>query len=181
MYTNCSYVAFTDTKPHFSEEKRSYFEHYRTVAKVFTEHNENKINEFSQCLKEKWDHLLTLHDSSVIVLSALAKSLDSSFMIKIFRAHSIIIKSITRSFIIFQALLKEENKNRNYDNNMKNSIAVPITLENENDKRHLLAIPYQGEKGDYFISSMKRNLKKVLPNNVKPQITYTGRKLGSLF
>ena len=102
-------------------------------------------------------------------------------MIKIFRAHSIIIKSITRSFIIFQALLKEENKDRNYDNNMKNSIAVPITLENENDKRHLLAIPYQGEKGDYFISSMKRNLKKVLPNNVKPQITYTGRKLGSLF
>ena len=101
-------------------------------------------------------------------------------MIKIFN-HSIIIKSITRSFIIFQALLKEENKNRNYDNNMKNSIAVPITLENENDKPHLLTIPYQGEKGDYFISSMKRNLKKVLPNNVKPQITYTGRKLGSLF
>ena len=28
---------------------------------------------------------------------------------------------------------------------------------------------------------MKRNLKKILPNNVKPQITYTGRKLGSLF
>ena len=28
---------------------------------------------------------------------------------------------------------------------------------------------------------MKRNLKKVLPNNVTPQITYTGRKLGSLF
>ena len=28
---------------------------------------------------------------------------------------------------------------------------------------------------------MKRNLKKILPNNVKPQITYTGRKLRSLF
>ena len=28
---------------------------------------------------------------------------------------------------------------------------------------------------------MKRNLEKILPNNVKPQITYTGRKLGSLF
>ena len=28
---------------------------------------------------------------------------------------------------------------------------------------------------------MKRNLKKILPNNVKPKITYTGRKLGSLF
>ena len=64
---------------------------------------------------------------------------------------------------------------------MKNSIEVPITLENENEKRYLLTIPYQGEKGDYLIKSMKRNLKKILPNNVKPQITYTGRKLGLLF
>ena len=37
------------------------------------------------------------------------------------------------------------------------------------------------KKGDYLIKSIKRNLKKMLPNNVKPQITYTGRKLGSLF
>ena len=61
---------------------------------------------------------------------------------------------------------------------MKNNIAAPITPANENDKRHLLTIPYQGEKGDYLIKSMKRNLEKILPNNVKPQITYTGRKLG---
>ena len=77
--------------------------------------------------------------------------------------------------------VKEENKNRNYNNNMKNSTEVPITLEDKNEKRHLLTIPYQGEKEDYLIKSMKRNLKKILPNNVKPQISYTGRKLGSLF
>ena len=64
---------------------------------------------------------------------------------------------------------------------MKNSIKVPIKFENKNEKQHLLPILYQGEKGDYLIKSMKRNLKKILPNNVKPQITYTGRKLGSLF
>ena len=64
---------------------------------------------------------------------------------------------------------------------MKNSIDVPITLDNENEKRRLLTIPYQGEKGDYLIKFMKRNLKKILPNNMKSQITYTGRKLGSLF
>ena len=75
----------------------------------------------------------------------------------------------------------EEHINRNYNNDLKNSIEVSITLENENEKRHLLTNPYQGEKRDYLIKSMKRNLKKILPNNVKPQITYTGRKLGSLF
>ena len=64
---------------------------------------------------------------------------------------------------------------------MKNSIDVPITLDNENEKRRLLTISYQGEKGDYLIKFMKRNLKKILPNNMKSQITYTGRKLGSLF
>ena len=64
---------------------------------------------------------------------------------------------------------------------MKNSIDVPITLENENEKPHLLTNPYQGEKRDYLIESMKRNLKKTLPNSVKPQITYTGRKFGPLF
>ena len=38
--------------------------------------------------------------------------------------------------------VKEEHKNRNCNNNMKNSIEVPITLENENERRHLLTIPY---------------------------------------
>ena len=38
----------------------------------------------------------------------------------------------------------------NYDNNMKNSIAVPITLENENEKESLLTIQYQGEKRRLF-------------------------------
>ena len=86
-------------------------------------------------------------------------------------------------YVIKQVLtqLKEEHKNRNYNNNMKNSIEVPITLKNESKKRHLLTIPYLGEKGTYLIKFMKRNLKKILPNNLKPQITYTGRKLGSLF
>ena len=64
---------------------------------------------------------------------------------------------------------------------MENSIAVPIALENENKKRHLLTILYQGEKEDYLIKSLKRNLKKILLNNVKPRITYTGRKLGLSF
>ena len=64
---------------------------------------------------------------------------------------------------------------------MKNSIAVPITLENDSEKQHSFTIPYQGEKGEYLMKSIKRNLKKILPNNLKPQITYTRRKLGSFF
>ena len=43
---------------------------------------------------------------------------------------------------------------------MKNSIEVPITLENENKKRQLLTIPYQDEKGDCLIKSMKETWKR---------------------
>ena len=60
-------------------------------------------------------------------------------------------------YVIIQVFtqVKEEHKSRNYNNNIKNSIAVSITLENENEKRHSLTIPYQDEKGDYLIKSMK--------------------------
>ena len=64
---------------------------------------------------------------------------------------------------------------------MKNSIEATITLEKENEKRHLLTIPYKSEKGDNLVKFMKRNLKNILLNNVKPQIRYTGRRLGSSF
>ena len=55
---------------------------------------------------------------------------------------------------------------------MKKSIAVLITLENENKKWYLVTIPYQGEKGNYLITSMKRNLKKYYPTtwNLKEHI-----------
>ena len=81
-------------------------------------------------------------------------------------------------YVINQVLtqVKKEHTNMNYSNNMDNNIAVPIKLENKNVKPHL-----QGEKGDYLIKSMKRSLKKILPNNVKPQIIYIGSKLGTLF
>ena len=34
---------------------------------------------------------------------------------------------------------------------------------------HVQIITYQGDKGDYLIKSMKRTLKKILSNNVKPE------------
>lgn len=53
-------VAFSNRKPRFIQEKRSYYEHCRLVPQVVIEHDENKINELDQCLKEKWDHIILL-------------------------------------------------------------------------------------------------------------------------
>ena len=56
---------------------------------------------------------------------------------------------------------------------MKNSVSVSITLENENEKRHSLTIPYQDAKGDYLIKVYEKKLKKEI---TQPHITHTGRK-----
>ena len=56
-----------------------------------------------------------------------------------------------------------------------------VTLEANNDKLHSLILPYVGPKGKNIIKSMNNNIQRILPNNVKTWITYTGRKFGSKF
>ena len=55
------------------------------------------------------------------------------------------------------------------------------TLETNNDKLHFLILPYAGPKGKNIFKSMNNNIQRILPNNVKTRITYTGRKLVTKF
>ena len=45
----------------------------------------------------------------------------------------------------------------------------------------MLLLPHQGHKGIILVKSLKRNLNKYLPNNVKTQVTFTGQKLSTQF
>ena len=42
-----------------------------------------------------------------------------------------------------------------------------------------LILPYPGKEGTQFTSKIKKQLKKVLPDNVKTMVTYQSKKLGS--
>ena len=53
--------------------------------------------------------------------------------------------------------------------------------ENKTTKKHILLLPYQGEKDIGLTKSLKRNLNKHLSNNVKTQITFTGQKCSTQF
>ena len=53
--------------------------------------------------------------------------------------------------------------------------------ENTRTKNHILVLPYQGEKGIHNANSMKRYVNKILPNNIKVQTVFTGKRLGSCF
>ena len=44
-------------------------------------------------------------------------------------------------------------------------------------KQTLLVLPYQGKKGYHILKSFKKGMRKMLPNNVKPQIAFTVRKI----
>ena len=56
---------------------------------------------------------------------------------------------------------------------------------NENENRvtsnRTLILPYAGEKGCSIVRSLEKQLKRSLPNNVKPNIVFTGLKLSSNF
>ena len=55
------------------------------------------------------------------------------------------------------------------------------TLEVNNYKLHSLILPYTGPKGKYDVKSMNNNIQRILHNNVKTRIKYTGRKLSTKF
>ena len=46
-------------------------------------------------------------------------------------------------------------------------ISNQTLLEEHDDKKHLFIIPYQGEKGEYVIKSVRKTVKRLLRSNIK--------------
>ena len=55
------------------------------------------------------------------------------------------------------------------------------TAQNEQHKRHLLVLPYPGNKGGRILKLMNKFSTQVLPCNVKTCIAFSGTKLSSKF
>ena len=45
----------------------------------------------------------------------------------------------------------------------------------------MLLLPYQGEKKIHIVNSMERYVNKILPENVKIETAFTGKRLSSCF
>ena len=48
-------------------------------------------------------------------------------------------------------------------------------------KRHLLILSYQGDRGNTLVKSLQKRLHNLLPNHINTQVTYTGKKLSTCF
>ena len=55
------------------------------------------------------------------------------------------------------------------------------TVLNEQEERHLLILPYTGNKGEKILKLMNKFLSQVLPCNIKTCIAYCGTKLNNRF
>ena len=64
--------------------------------------------------------------------------------------------------------------------NIKHS-TINQTAQNEQDKHHLLVLPYAGNKGEKILKSMNKFSTQVFSCNVKTCTAYSGTKLSSKF
>ena len=60
-------------------------------------------------------------------------------------------------------------------------LTVNQTALNEQEKRHLIVLPYAGNKGEKILKSRNKFSSRVLPSNVKTCIAYSGTILSSKF
>ena len=49
------------------------------------------------------------------------------------------------------------------------------------ESKPLIIIPYKGKEGDKIMAQFRNAVAKALPPNIKPQIAYQGKKIGSFF
>ena len=61
----------------------------------------------------------------------------------------------------------------------KSSEHYPDTSEQPAEKMYSLILPYAGPKGNSIIKTMNNSLKRILPDNVKTRVRYTGQKLST--
>ena len=71
-----------------------------------------------------------------------------------------------------------DNSNDNIDNdNMSSVNNESVTLA----KHQILVISHHGKKGYHTLNSFREGMRKMLPHNVKLQITFISRKFGTSY
>ena len=103
-----------------------------------------------------------------------------SYRSKVFHENNNYPKYVIKQ-ILQQSYDEHEEQELDITNtNLKLNDVVEKRNVNE-QKQHLLLVPYQGKKGDFVIKSMKKRMKTLLPTNIRTKIAFTGSKLSTCF
>ena len=88
------------------------------------------------------------------------------------------VKNDYPKWVISQVVEQVETKHRTviHSNNLLKDDSEQPSATNE-EKSHLLLLPYQGQKCDFALKLMRKRLKTLLPNNFNTQIAFKDKKL----
>ena len=81
-------------------------------------------------------------------------------------------------WVISQVVEQVETKHQTviHSNNLLKDDSEQPSATNE-EKSHLLLLPYQGQKCDFALKLTRKRLKTLLPNNFNTQIAFKDKKL----
>ena len=89
---------------------------------------------------------------------------------------------INQVFKQIKAKQRDPLPNSNVSNEVEAAqISNQTIVEKHDDKTLFLMIPYQGGKGEQVIKPVRKSIKRLLPSNMKVQVSFTGNKLSSCF
>ena len=74
--------------------------------------------------------------------------------------------------MVFDVNINQNERREECDNQIK---------DNETVLKPYICLPYFGKQGENVLNEFKGQLKRILPNEVKPRFIYKGTKLGSFF
>ena len=76
--------------------------------------------------------------------------------------------------------IKDKQRDPVPNNNVSNENEATQTsnqkMVEKCDDKKLLMIPYQGGKGEQAIKTTRKTIKRLLPSNIKVQVSFTGNK-----
>ena len=102
-----------------------------------------------------------------------AREREITFLKKVFRGINGYPSRVV-SNSIHEVQQKYEQENSTAD------VSEEVIVE-ENAVRPSIILPYKGKEGERIVRQFRRALDRALPANMKPQIVYTGKKVGSYF
>ena len=82
---------------------------------------------------------------------------------------------------VLQQISEEHNQATNGTDNSNNNIDDGNISSMKWISDTWFVIPYQGKKRDRVLKFFEKGMRKMLPNNVKPRIAFTGRNVGRSF
>ena len=158
---------------------------YTTVYRKATNNDVNlNWNAFAP-ISWKRSTLKTLTERAYLICSTdKLRNRELEYIEKVFYENNSYPKYVIKQ--VLQQISEQHNNETNGTDNSNNNIDGDniSSMNNESvtlEKQQLLVLPYQGKKGDHILKSFKKGMRKILPNNLKPRIAFTGRKVGTSF